>query len=89
MRNEIYSNIIVSGGSSGFKGLESRLYSEMKSLNGTIKNISVLTTGDTIRSAWQGGAIIASLENFRDHLVTHEMYLEEGVRPLINKKEKK
>ena len=85
MRQEIYSNIILSGGGSGFKGSVARLHSEIKSLNGAIKNISVMATGDVIRSAWQGGAIIASLDNFIDSVVTHEVYEEEGSRAILNK----
>ena len=85
MRQVIYSNIILSGGGSCFKGSEARLYSEIKSLNGAIKNISVMAPADPIRSAWQGGAIIASLDNFLDSVVTHEVYEEEGSRAILKK----
>ena len=85
MRHEIYSNIILSGGSSSFKGSVNRLNSEIRSLNGTIKNISAMAPGDTIRSAWQGGAIVASLDTFSGSMVTHEMYEEEGARVILKK----
>eukprot|EP01061_Rhynchopus_euleeides_P004451 TRINITY_DN13708_c1_g1_i1.p1 TRINITY_DN13708_c1_g1~~TRINITY_DN13708_c1_g1_i1.p1 ORF type:complete len:418 (+),score=161.71 TRINITY_DN13708_c1_g1_i1:102-1256(+) len=87
-RKTLLSNIVLSGGSTLFKGMESRLTKEMKNHpklpEGAREIVKVVSDasddGRNIRkyTVWMGGAVLASLGTFQEHWITKEEYEEHG-----------
>ena len=80
MKKILYENIILSGGTSKFKGLKERFEKEIKALvPEKIKNqikIDFSTSGEY--ATWVGGSIIASISTFESKWVTRKEYKEHG-----------
>ncbi|NXI56485.1 ACTL9 protein, partial [Chloroceryle aenea] len=80
IRSTMYKNILLCGGSSLFKGLETRFGSEL--LQSLPPNTEVKVAAMPLRrySAWTGGSILSSLQNFQTWWIRREEYNEEGPR---------
>ncbi|NXG70993.1 ACTL9 protein, partial [Baryphthengus martii] len=80
IRSTMYKNILLCGGSSLFKGLETRLCSEL--LQSLPPNTEVKVAAIPLRrySAWTGGSILSSLKNFQTWWIRKGEYDEEGPR---------
>ena len=63
MKKNLYNSIILSGGTSMFKGLPERFEKELKALvqEGTQKLIKIFASYDRKYSVWIGGSVLASL----------------------------
>ena len=63
MKKNLYNSIILSGGTSMFKGLPERFEKELKALvqEATQKLIKILASYDRKYSVWIGGSVLASL----------------------------
>lgn len=75
VRKDLMNNIVLSGGSTMFKGLPERLHNELQGLvhkkisrNFSIKNIKA--TEDRKYAVFKGAAILASLQSFPDNMMT-------------------
>ena len=79
-QKELYSNIIISGGSSKFNYLPERFVKEMKGLvSDSFKDdIKINAPFEREYSVWIGGSIIASLSNFDSLCITKSKYEEYG-----------
>ena len=77
IQEELYSHIVLSGGSSMFKGLPERLEKEMKYLAPEM-NVNIIAVDDRINVAFVGGSIVASLSCFPEMTVNREEYQENG-----------
>ena len=85
IRKNLYKNIILSGGTTTFKGFKNRLELELENLvnkNTTIKIINPLQRKYTV---WIGGSILGSLETFSNYFVTKKEWEEYG-NSIIHKK---
>nr|AAD24476.1 actin [Sterkiella nova] len=78
LRNDLYQNIVLSGGSSMFEGFSERLQKEIETLAPKGTEVKVIATPDGKLSAWRGGQAFASLSTFSDVCITKEEYDEFG-----------
>jgi len=90
IRRDLYSNIVLSGGTSSFDGLAQRLDYEIEELalhlkrkRGTGKDMVNVKSGkdlglDCRNVAWKGAAIIAGMNTQKDKWMTKKDYLEHG-----------
>lgn len=85
LRRTLYSKIVLSGGSTLFKGFGERLLNEVKQLAPRDIKIKISAPQERKYSTWIGGSILASLPTFKNMLITREEYEEEGVS-IIHKK---
>jgi len=85
VRKDLYSNIILSGGTSMFYGLTDRLYKELIMLAPSTLKIKIVAPKERKYSVWIGGSILASLTSFQNMWVTKQEYLEMGPS-IIHKK---
>ncbi|XP_070580858.1 actin-1-like [Ptychodera flava] len=78
IRRELYSNIVLSGGTSMFHGFEDRLHKEITSLAPSGVDIKIVAPPERKYSVWMGGSILASLNTFQKMWVTKKEYDEYG-----------
>ena len=79
-RKELYSNIVLSGGSSLFKGLQERLTKEIKKLVPEImkEQVKVISSPERRYSTWIGGSILTNNSAFNSMWITKTEYEESG-----------
>ncbi|XP_069124863.1 uncharacterized protein [Argopecten irradians] len=80
---ELYGNIVISGGNAEFDGLADRVQSSIQSKMAGVNGIQV--TRAVPYSAWIGGSIFASLEDFKNHVLTKAQYDREGAKAMEGK----
>ena len=87
MRKNLYNNIILSGGTSMFKGLPERFKNEIKKLvpKSIKEEVKVISSNDRKYSAWIGGAIVSSKETFESIWIDKYDYEESGT-DIVHKK---
>lgn len=80
IRKDLYENIILSGGTSMFRGLPERLEKEVKILapESMKQNVKVIATPERKYAVWIGGSILSSISTFETMWITKEEYDEEG-----------
>ncbi|ODV62595.1 actin-2 [Ascoidea rubescens DSM 1968] len=76
LRNELYRNIVLSGGNTLIKGFGDRLLIELK--NNTMKRtkIKIYAPPERKYSTWIGGSILGGLSTFKRMWVTYGEYQE-------------
>eukprot|EP00756_Hemistasia_phaeocysticola_P047882 Hpha_TRINITY_DN22339_c0_g1::TRINITY_DN22339_c0_g1_i1::g.177632::m.177632/K05692/ACTB_G1; actin beta/gamma 1 len=77
IRDEMYQNIVVSGGSSLFPGLSERLQREVSAEADRGVGVRVIAPEDGFET-WRGGSMIASMRSFENSCITREEYEECG-----------
>ena len=77
VRRDLFSNIVLSGGTTMFKGLPERLEKEMKQLAPNVTT-KVIAPPERKYSVWIGGSILSSLTTFQNQWVTKSEYDEAG-----------
>lgn len=85
LRKIFYQNIVLSGGSTLFKGFGDRLLNEVKKIASKDLKIRISAPQERLYSTWIGGSILASLESFKRMWISRKEYDEEGPR-IIHKK---
>eukprot|EP01112_Ceratiomyxa_fruticulosa_P007320 TRINITY_DN1898_c0_g1_i1.p1 TRINITY_DN1898_c0_g1~~TRINITY_DN1898_c0_g1_i1.p1 ORF type:complete len:390 (-),score=61.76 TRINITY_DN1898_c0_g1_i1:115-1284(-) len=85
LRKTLYSNIVLSGGSTLFPGFGDRLLSEVKRLAPKDMKIKISAPPERKYSTWIGGSILASLATFRKMWVSNEEYEEDGINVIHRK----
>jgi len=85
LRKTLFSNIVLSGGSTLFPGFGDRLLYEIKRLAPKDVKIKISAPPERKYSTWIGGSILASLATFRKMWVSHEEYEEDGVNAVHRK----
>ena len=80
IRNSLFTNIFVAGGTTNLSGLTERLKKEMTSLvpQSTTVNVYGLLRGHRTDSAWLGGSIVAETSIFQQNFITRADYDEYG-----------
>lgn len=77
IRKELFENIVLSGGSTMFPGMEQRLKKELHHFEQTLR-IKVKAPVNRQYSAWIGGSILASVNTFHEMLISRQEYDESG-----------
>jgi len=78
IRNDLYENIIVSGGTTMFEGLQERLQTEIQAKAPATVTVEVEASEERKYSVWVGGSILSSLSTFAQMWITREEYDESG-----------
>jgi actin, other eukaryote len=84
-RKELYSNIILSGGSTMFDGIVERMTKELVSLVPKSMKVIVHAPSERKFSVWIGGSILSSLGTFQQMWKSKEEYDESGPSITIRK----
>ena len=82
LRKVLFQNIVLSGGSTLFKGFGDRLLSEVKKLAPKDVKIRISAPQERLYSTWIGGSILASLDTFKKMWVSKREFDEEGHRAI-------
>lgn len=78
LRPTLFSQIVLSGGSTLTPGFGDRLLSEVRTRAPSHTRIRISAPPERIHSAWVGGSILASLATFKNMWVTRAEYEEYG-----------
>ncbi len=78
IRRDLYSNIVLSGGSSMFPGIGDRMDREMVSLAPATMKVKIIAPPERKYSVWIGGSILASLSTFQQMWISKYEYDESG-----------
>ncbi len=78
IRPHLYSNIVLSGGSTMFPGLKERLHKELTALVPDGVEIKVVAPPERRYSVWIGGSILASLKTFTKMWVGKKEFVDQG-----------
>ena len=80
IQKDLFSSIVLCGGSTLFPNMAPRLMLELFELANAkmAKYIDVLEPQDRANSVWLGGSILASLSTFRNMCITREQFEEVG-----------
>jgi len=85
IRKDLYSNIVIAGGSTLFPGFAERLQKELIALAPSTMRVKVIAPPERKYSSWIGGSILASLSTFQPMWITKEDYDEVGPRVVHGK----
>jgi len=78
IRKDLYSNIVLSGGTTMYDGIGERMTKELTSLAPSTMKIKVVAPPERKYSVWIGGSILSSLSTFQSMWVTKEEYDDAG-----------
>lgn len=78
IREALYSNIILTGGSTLFPNLQKRLERELRETVPSDMSLQVTQAQDPSLAAWRGGSILAGGDMYAAHTVTRKEYNEHG-----------
>lgn len=79
----LYSNIMVVGGSSKFKGMKERLHKDIRSMAPEWYDVNIYTSHDATTYAWNGGKYLAEDPDFDKMCITRQDYEENGARGVL------
>jgi actin len=83
VRPKLLNNIFLSGGSSMFPNLKSRIYQELELLLAKKKKkeqmIRIIAPKERMFSVWIGGSILAMIPEFSDNWITRDKYYGSGI----------
>lgn len=78
IRKDLYNNIVMSGGTTMFAGIASRVQREIEILSPPSMKIKVIAPPERQYSVWIGGSILSSLSTFQQMWVSKSEYDEMG-----------
>jgi actin len=78
IRKDLYSNIVLSGGTTMFPGIADRMSKEISILAPPSMKIKVVAPPERKYSVWIGGSILASLSTFQQMWIDKGEYDESG-----------
>jgi actin len=78
IRKDLYSNVVMSGGSTMFPGIADRMQKELTALAPPTMKIKIVAPPERKYSVWIGGSILASLSTFGQMWISKEEYDEAG-----------
>ena len=76
-RPDLFSNVVLSGGTTMLPGLDSRLQKEMTSLS-NVNKINIVLPKERKYSVWIGGSMLSSMKGFDDQWISKQEYDEMG-----------
>ncbi|KAI8853978.1 actin-2 [Chytridium lagenaria] len=78
IRKDLYSNIVLSGGTTMYNGIAERMTKEITALAPSSMKIRVIAPPERKYSVWIGGSILASLSSFQAMWISKQEYDESG-----------
>ena len=78
VRNHLFHNVLLCGGSTMFPGFPERLYKELDELTPITTKVHVVAPPERKYSAWIGGSILASLSTFQEKWISKDQYDTDG-----------
>merc|ERR1712151_272866 len=78
IRRDLYTNTVLSGGSTMFPGIDKRLNKEMTALAPAAVKVKIVAPPERKYSVWIGGSILSSLSTFQEMWITKDEYDESG-----------
>jgi actin len=78
IRRDLYTNIVLSGGSTMFPGIDERLNHEMTQLAPASVRVKCIAPPERKYSVWIGGSILSSLTTFQEMWIAQDEYDESG-----------
>ncbi|XP_069599088.1 actin, cytoplasmic-like [Ranitomeya imitator] len=78
VRRSLFNNILLSGASTLFPGLQDRIYKEIRTLAPKTIQVKVIAPSDRKFSVWIGGSVLTCLESFKEMWITARDYSEFG-----------
>ncbi len=78
LRRDLFSNIVLSGGSTMYPGFKERLAKEIKEQIPDSVDVRIISPPERMYSVWIGGSILASLKTFNRMWITRREYKEMG-----------
>jgi len=78
IRKDLYSNVILSGGTTLYPGLPDRLEKELDAMCPQQNMVKIIAAQDRYYSVWTGGSTLSSLSTFESQWITKEEYEENG-----------
>eukprot|EP00105_Crassostrea_gigas_P036680 XP_019920828.1 PREDICTED: actin, muscle-like [Crassostrea gigas] len=78
IHEDMFSNIVLSGGSTMFPGIADRMQKEITALAPSSIKVKIIAPPERKYSAWIGGSILGSLSTFEDMWISKEEYDENG-----------
>ena len=78
LREALYSNVVVTGGSALFPNFEERLRRELRALVPSDIDVGLASAADPLLCAWRGGSLFAASDAYPSQVVTRAQYHEEG-----------
>jgi actin-related protein len=78
IREDLYGNTVLTGGTTMFSGIADRLTKEIKAVAPETMTVKIIAPPDRKYSAWIGGSILASLSTFQQMRISKQEYDESG-----------
>lgn len=78
LREALYANIVLTGGTSRFPNFAERLRRDLRTFMPSDTEMSVVEAADPICAAWRGGSIFAASDGYPSQVVTRAEYQEHG-----------
>merc|ERR1712083_247928 len=78
IRRDLYTNTVLSGGTTMFPNIEVRLTKELTALAPAAVKIKVVAPPERKYSVWIGGSILSSLSTFQEMWISKDEYDESG-----------
>lgn len=78
IRRDLFSNIVLSGGSTMYDGIAERLEKELVNLAPATMKVKIIASEERKYAVWMGGSIVSSLSTFQQMWVSREEYDEQG-----------
>jgi len=78
IRRDLYSNVVLSGGTTMFPGIADRVKKELTALAPSTMTIKIVAPPERKYSVWIGGSILASLSTFEEMWIQKGEYDESG-----------
>jgi len=78
IRKDLYSNIVLSGGTTMYPGIADRMQKEITALAPSTMKIKIIAPPERKYSVWIGGSILSSLSTFQQMWISKQEYDESG-----------
>jgi actin-related protein len=78
IRRDLYTNTVLSGGTTMFPNIDSRLTKELTALAPASIRVKVVAPPERKYSVWIGGSILSSLSTFSEMWISKDEYDESG-----------
>jgi actin len=78
IRKDLYTNVVLSGGTTMFNGIDKRLEKELTALAPASVKVKIVAPPERKYSVWIGGSILSSLSTFQDMWISKDEYDESG-----------
>lgn len=78
IRKDLYSNVVLSGGTTMFEGIGEKMTKELTLLAPATMKIKVVAPPERKYSVWIGGSILSSLSTFQAMWITKDEYDDAG-----------